>query len=205
MPVNYQINPILQLLNPDNTISANRFLAHAIGISETIIYSALISKFTYYSNKSPEDVVNGWFFSTVADLQESTTYGEKAQKRAIDNLIKVGLISVKKQGIPQKRYFRISNDVKLIEELISNGEKIARNIKKDAIEKNKQKAEKSKEKRMANECGTNSDEMSDKSKDNNPNQTNPYLYQSIRQTSNQDFAEKPDRQTDRQIWLYISA
>ena len=32
------MNPFYLVLNPDNTISFNRPLAHAIGLSETIIY-----------------------------------------------------------------------------------------------------------------------------------------------------------------------
>ncbi|MCM1330962.1 MAG: hypothetical protein NC253_16195 [Ruminococcus sp.] len=84
----YNLSPIIQLLNPNNTISAHRMLAHAIGINETLIYSALISKQTYYlENNMLQD---GWFFSTVADLQESTTFGAKAQKTAIGNLIANG-------------------------------------------------------------------------------------------------------------------
>ena len=67
------ISSVLQLLNPTNTISINRPLAHAIGIPETLIFSALISKYTYYCNRNRSN--DGWFFSTVTDLQESTTYG----------------------------------------------------------------------------------------------------------------------------------
>lgn len=83
--MSYQLDSILQLLNPDNTMSANRLLAHAIGLCETIIYSALISKYTYYVTKGMIDE-GGWFFSTVDDLQESTTYGEKPQRTAIKHL-----------------------------------------------------------------------------------------------------------------------
>ena len=38
--MSYQLDSILQLLNPDNTMSANRLLAHAIGLCEAIIYSS---------------------------------------------------------------------------------------------------------------------------------------------------------------------
>ena len=34
------MNAIYQLLNPDNTISLNRPLAHAVGLMETVVYSA---------------------------------------------------------------------------------------------------------------------------------------------------------------------
>ena len=41
------MNAIYQLLNPDNTISLNRPLAHAVGLMETVVYSALIAKWQY--------------------------------------------------------------------------------------------------------------------------------------------------------------
>lgn len=124
---NYSLSGIIQLLNPDNTISAHRMLAHAIGMTETIIYSALISKQTYYLNNNMLHE-GGWFFSTIADLQESTTFGAKAQKTAIENLIKHGLIDCKCKGMPAKRYFRITNDMEILMKLIDEGTEICQKI-----------------------------------------------------------------------------
>ena len=45
------MNTIISLLNPNNTLAVNRPLAHAIGVSEAIIYSALLSKYKYYEGK----------------------------------------------------------------------------------------------------------------------------------------------------------
>lgn len=126
--MSYQFDSILQLLNPDNTMSANRLLAHAIGLCETIIYSALISKYTYYVTKGMIDE-GGWFFSTVDDLQESTTYGEKPQRTAIKHLIENNLIECKVKGIPAKRYFRISDNVNKLKSLIDKGIEIAKKLK----------------------------------------------------------------------------
>ena len=101
--MNNGIENILAVLNPDNTMSINRPLAHAIGMNETIVYAALISKHSYYlaTGRLTED---GWFFSTVTDLQESTTFGVKAQKSAIRNLTDRGLIKCEIRGMPAKRY-----------------------------------------------------------------------------------------------------
>lgn len=123
----YSLSAIIQLLNPDNTISAHRMLAHAIGMTETIIYSALISKQTYYLNNNMLRE-GGWFFSTIADLQESTTFGAKAQKTAIGNLIKHGLIECECKGMPAKRYFRITNDMEILMKLIDEGTEICKKI-----------------------------------------------------------------------------
>lgn len=123
----YNLSAIIQLLNPDNTISAHRMLAHAIGMTETIIYSALISKQTYYLNNSMLHE-GGWFFSTIADLQESTTFGAKAQKTAITKLEEHGLIDCECKGMPAKRYFRITNDMEILMKLIDEGTEICKKI-----------------------------------------------------------------------------
>ena len=124
----YSLSAIIQLLNPDNTISAHRMLAHAVGITETIIYAALISKQTYYlqNNMLRE---GGQFLSTIADLQESTTFGAKAQKTAIGNLIKHDLIECECKGMPAKRYFRITNDMEILKD-VENVESIEKSLEK---------------------------------------------------------------------------
>ena len=78
------MNAIYQLLNPSNTLTVNRLLAHALGTNEAIIYACLISKFYYYSER---DMLNdGWFYSTAPDLQESSTLTERQQKKAVSFL-----------------------------------------------------------------------------------------------------------------------
>lgn len=123
----YSLSAIIQLLNPDNTISAHRMLAHAIGMTETVIYAALISKQTYYlQNHMLQE--GGWFFSTITDLQESTTFGAKAQKTAIGNLISHGLIECECKGMPAKRYFRITNNMEIPMKLIDKGTEICKKL-----------------------------------------------------------------------------
>ena len=94
------MNAIYQLLNPDNTISLNRPLAHAVGLMETVVYSALIAKWQYYSDRGKLDP-DGWFYSTIADLEESTSLSDKQQKRCITVLEKRGLIKCSPRGMPQ--------------------------------------------------------------------------------------------------------
>ena len=69
------MNAIFQMLNPSNTLTVNRLLAHAIGLSEAVIYAALISKCSYYERNGMLDD-GGWFYSTVPDLEASTALSE---------------------------------------------------------------------------------------------------------------------------------
>lgn len=131
------MNAIFQLLNPSNTVSVNRPLAHAIGLSEAVVYGALISKFYYYSERKMTD--NGWFYSTAPDLQESTALSEKQQKRCVDALVKAGLIKCELRGMPAKRSFYIVDDIAVIQALIADGEEKMREIKPSATEKYERK------------------------------------------------------------------
>ncbi len=123
----YLLTTLIELLNPNNTLSFNRFLAHGIGLVETIVYAALIGKQTYYCENGMlyED---GWFYSTIYDLQESTTLGEKAQRTAIKHLVGHGLIECEKKGMPAKRFFRIIDDNEKVLELVECGRKISESI-----------------------------------------------------------------------------
>ena len=69
------MNAIFQMLNPSNTLTVNRLLAHAIGLSEAVVYAALISKCSYYERNGMLDD-SGWFYSTVPDLEASTALSE---------------------------------------------------------------------------------------------------------------------------------
>lgn len=119
---------LLQLINPDNTMSVNRYLAHSIGMAETIIYAALISKYTYYRDKGKAS--DGWFYSTIEDLQESTTYGRKVQTSAINKLVGYGLLESKLMGMPARRYFRLISDTDKLAALIEKGQEICANMRR---------------------------------------------------------------------------
>lgn len=88
--MNEKLNTVFDIINATNTVSANRYLSHALGAEVAIIYNALLAKYAYYSKHDmiPDD----WFYSTVDDLWRSTALSEKTQKRAIAILVKEGLI-----------------------------------------------------------------------------------------------------------------
>lgn len=121
-------NSFFQILNPDNTMSFNRYIAHAIGITETIIYFSLISKMMNHMKNNRLDN-DGFFYATVGDIQESTTVKKEKQIVAIKKLVEVGLIETKIAGIPARKYFRIVKNLELLLQLIAKGEAVAQDIK----------------------------------------------------------------------------
>ena len=114
---------ILERINPTNTGSYNRPIAHALGLSAAVVYAALISKQVYYEQHNMLDE-EGFFYSTIADLEESTTLTKRQQRAAIKVLIDKGLIVSKRFGMPAKRYFRVIDDTELIDDLLKQGEAI---------------------------------------------------------------------------------
>lgn len=104
------MDEIFKLLNHDNTVTISRPLAHALGVNEAIIYSALIAKQIYYERRGMLDE-DGYFYSTIADLNESTGLTRCKQDNAIKNLLETNLINYHTKGIPAKRYFRVNDNV----------------------------------------------------------------------------------------------
>lgn len=128
MDSNYLPMSFFQVVNPDNTMSCNRFIAHAIGATETIIYFSLISKMTYYYKNGMLDD-EGFFYATAIDIQESTTFTTRQQTPAIKRLVEIGLIKTKYAGIPAKKYFKILNNLDLLISIIEKGEQIADSLR----------------------------------------------------------------------------
>ena len=51
---------------------------------------------------------NGWFFSTIENVEYNTTLTAYQQREAIKNLVKMGLIECEKRGLPARRWFKIN-------------------------------------------------------------------------------------------------
>ena len=118
------IEQIIELLNSDNTVSANRLLAHALGIKAALLFNSLVGKQAYYEKHSMLDS-EGWFYSTIEDMQESTALSRCQQNKAIGVLVKAGLIDYRTGGVHCRRHFRVRNDTAQLEKyLIKGAEKL---------------------------------------------------------------------------------
>lgn len=118
------IEQIIKLLNSDNTVSANRLLAHALGIKAALLFNSLVGKQAYYEKHSMIDS-EGWFYSTIEDMQESTALSRCQQNKAIGVLVKAGLIDYRTGGVHCRRHFRVSDDTEQLEKyLIKGAEKL---------------------------------------------------------------------------------
>lgn len=99
---------IINYLANDNYIIVNKELAKTIGLNESIIIGELASELKYYRNNNKLE--DGWFFSTIENIQENTTLNEYMQRKAINNLKNIGILDIKVKGIPAKRYIKINEE-----------------------------------------------------------------------------------------------
>ncbi len=125
---NYSVNPLFELLRADGSITVNKALTHAIGLNEAILYCELVSRLIYFNDRG-RLTKDGYFFNTINDLQAGTSLTEYQQRRALNRLEKLGLISTRLQGMPAKRHFRINLDMSLLGLCLREGKDIMKKYK----------------------------------------------------------------------------
>lgn len=100
---------MLKLIANDNFIIINKEIANIIGLDEAIILGELASEYNYWERNGKLD--NDYFFSTIENIEKSTTLKEKRQRSAFNKLKELGIIDIKIKGMPAKRYIKINEEV----------------------------------------------------------------------------------------------
>ena len=102
---------VLKLIASSSFITVNKVIAKEIGMTEAIILGVLCSGYSYCENKG---LLDGEYFPFSTEmLQEETTFGETAQRNAINHLIECGILEKKTFGTPPIRHFKINEDALL--------------------------------------------------------------------------------------------
>ena len=108
---------ILQLLATSSFITINKEIAKKFGINGAVLLGELASELDYWTKNN--GLVDGYFFSTIENIEESTTLTKFQQNKALGLLKKEGLVDVKIKGLPAKRYIKI-DEKSLVALLISS-------------------------------------------------------------------------------------
>ena len=103
---------ILQLIASRNFITVNKDLIKLLGLDEAILLGELASEFDYWEKQ--DKLEDGFFYSTIENIETNTTLSEFKQRKALNNLKQLKLVEVKVKGIPAKRFIKI-NEVQLLE------------------------------------------------------------------------------------------
>lgn len=103
---------ILQLISTSNFITINKDLIKELGLEEAILLGELASEYDYWNNKN--EIEDGYFYSTIENIEEKTTLTAYKQRKCLENLKNKRIIDIQIRGIPAKRYIKI-NEEKVIE------------------------------------------------------------------------------------------
>lgn len=100
---------VLQLISADNFIAVNKTLIKEVGIEASILLGELASEAVYWEAR--EELVDGYFYSTVENVEERTTLTAYQQRKAIALMQERGIVDViSKKGSPPKRYIKINEE-----------------------------------------------------------------------------------------------
>ena len=100
---------IITFISSRNYIAVNRILMKEYGLHEAILLGELASEYDYWEAQG-QITEDGFFYSTVENIKENTTLSDSQQRKAINNLVKAGVLDVKLKGIPAKRFFKINEN-----------------------------------------------------------------------------------------------
>lgn len=133
---------ILQVLASENYIAVNKDLIKILSLEGAVVFGELASEYIYWDKEGKLE--DGYFYSTVENMQEKTSLSSYQQRQAIKILEENELISVTFKGMPAKRYIKINEEQviklfnsKMLKNLTTRCKKIEQqDVKKFNINKN---------------------------------------------------------------------
>jgi hypothetical protein len=77
-------------------------------LNTAVMLSEIYSEYTYWQSQNKLEK-GGWFYSTVENMYCNTGLSKHQQLSACKELEAYGIIKVKYQGLPKKRYFKFDS------------------------------------------------------------------------------------------------
>lgn len=111
----------LEALDFKNYVAVNYTLIRKYGLHAAVLIGELASEARYYKRNSK--LSDGWFFSTVENVEEHTGLNAYYQREALKTLQDIGFLEIKYSGLPRKRYFRV-DAMRIIEEMSTDKEPV---------------------------------------------------------------------------------
>lgn len=95
----------IDFLAAGNYIAVNRTLIKVFGLDSAVLIGELASEAKYWNDRDKLD--DGWFFSTIENVEDATGLSGYQQRKALTELTKAGIVETAQRGIPKRRYIRI--------------------------------------------------------------------------------------------------
>lgn len=97
----------MELIISKNFIAVNKDLIKSLGLEEAVMMGELVDEFLYGEQQNTIDE-EGYFLSTVDNVEQNTGLKESRQRTVIKHLVEAGIITVKLKGLPAKRHIKIN-------------------------------------------------------------------------------------------------
>ena len=95
----------MEFLDFKNYVAVNYTLIRKYGLHAAVLIGELASEARYWKDRNALD--DGWFFSTVENVEAHTGLNAYYQREAMKVLQDAGMVEVKYTGLPRKRYVRV--------------------------------------------------------------------------------------------------
>ena len=99
---------ISTLLASTGFIVTNKRLVQKLGLTEAALIGELCSEYNYW--KSRGEAADGWFFSTVDNIEKETGIKKVTQASLLKRLSEVGVLKYQRRGLPPKRHILLDFD-----------------------------------------------------------------------------------------------
>ena len=145
------------LLGWSGFIAINRKVLKVLGLDRAYLLSILAEGEEMFSKKGDDE---GWFYQTVSSIENMSGFSQSKQYRLLKEFEDMGILSVKFDGFPQRRYLKLHYDA--IEKIVFGENEQA---PEDPVPQNDEV--KMNEQGLQNDCSEDSysqDELPDQSK-----------------------------------------
>lgn len=109
-PIVFMTKTKLDKMFENDFIRIPRPFIRMFNLNTAVMLSEIYSEYTYWRDKN-ELQPGGWFYSTVENIRNNTGLSKHQQLNACKELESYGIIKIKYQGLPQKRYFKFDSTV----------------------------------------------------------------------------------------------
>lgn len=98
---------ISKLLSTDGYIIVNKALIKRVGLNAAVLLGELCAEYNYW--ESAGELIDDMFYSTRENIEENTGLTDYMQREAMKILQNLQLLTIVKQGMPAKNYYKLDD------------------------------------------------------------------------------------------------
>lgn len=113
-----QREAVFEMLSSGGFITLNKKAVRIFGLENAVLIGEFVSK-EKYLKENGSLTEDGFFYSTIEDVENNTSLKERTQQRLIADLKAKDIIQVELRGLPARRHIKINYE-KLFKQMCEN-------------------------------------------------------------------------------------